>query len=229
MKKQFLAWVILLVFGGIVMSCSSGEDVDKNSVTDIDGNVYPTINLGKQTWMSKNLEVSHYRNGDPIPEVQDWEEWKNLTTGAWCYYEINSEYGPVYGKLYNWYAVNDTRGLIPEGWHVPTDAEWTTLTNYLGGTIVAGGAMKDISLWESPNTGATNSSGFTALPGGCRLNDGSFTSVYENGFWWSTSEKNTTSTSFGIARYISFFGEEIKKDVYIKQSGFSVRCVKIVK
>ncbi len=154
--------------------------------------------IGTQVWKTRNLDVTTYRNGDPIPQVTDPTQWINLTTGAWCYYENNTANGTVYGKLYNWYAVNDSRGLAPTGYHVPSDAEWTTLTTFLGGEGVAGGKMKstDTSLWQSPNTSATNESGFTGLPGGCRSDDGAFDDVGDGGDWWSSSENGTASAWF---------------------------------
>ncbi len=145
----------------------------------------PVVSICCQSWMTTNLDVDHYRNGDPIPHVTDPTEWKNLTTGAYCYYANDSaKYAAVYGKLYNWYVVNDPRGLAPEGWHVPTDFEWTTLTDCLGGVSVAGGPMKETgtSHWILPNEGATNESGFTGLPGGVRSSqDGSFFDLGDNG------------------------------------------------
>src|SRR5205085_6409714 len=134
------------------------------------------------------LSVSTYLNGDTIPSITDPTIWASLTTGAYCYYNNDSTtYAATYGKLYNWYAVNDPRGLAPLGWHIPSDAEWTTLENCLGGSSVAGGAMKEtgITYWLSPNTSATNSSGFTGLPGGYRNpSDGSFYLISSNGIWW---------------------------------------------
>ena len=151
------------------------------------------ITIGNQNWAPKNLDVVTYRNGDPIPEVQAASTWSNLTTGAWCYYENNTANGTTYGKLYNWYAVNDLRGLAPNGYHIPTDAEWTTLTSYLGGTVTAGGKMKEAgtSHWLSPNTNATNSSGFAGLPGGSRFYSGDFDGIGASGYWWSSSEGYT--------------------------------------
>src|ERR1035437_1728963 len=143
-----------------------------------------------QVWMLKNLDVSTYRNGDWIPEVTDPGAWSALTTGAWCWYNNDPTMGVIYGKLYNWYAVNDPRGLAPTGWHVPSDAEWWTLSTCLGGAAVAGGAMKETGTthWTSPNTGATNSSGFTGLPEGLRTDGGPFYDVGSYGGWWSSTE-----------------------------------------
>jgi uncharacterized protein (TIGR02145 family) len=175
--------------------------------------------------MQQNLNVSHYNNGDLIPEVTDPSVWINLSTGAWCYYENRSSNGTVYGKLYNWFAINDARGLAPEGWHVPADSEWTILTDYLGGGSVAGDKMKEAgtSHWTSVtgNTG-TNSSGFTALPGGYRSDyDGTFLILGQNAFWWSTTQ--TTSGIYAWNRYIQ---DEILGSAKYKINGFSVRCIK---
>jgi len=197
------------------------------NITDFEGNVYPSITIGTQCWTQKNLNVSKYRNGDNIPQVQDPTEWTALTTGAWCYYENNTANGTVYGKLYNWYAVNDQRGLAPIGYHVPSDSEWTTLTDFLGGENEAGGMMKTTSLWTSPNTGATNSSDFSGLPGGARdYYIGSFNFIGDNGFWWSSSatENLTTNAWFRFLSYNSV-GTYKSKNVKLKQVGFSVRCI----
>lgn len=154
-------------------------------------NVIPFVTICTQDWMTQNLAVSTYRNGDPIPEVTDPTQWASLTTGAWCYYNNNSTTGATYGKLYNWYAVNDPRGLAPLGWHVPTEAEWNILETCLDGAIEAGGKMKTMgtSHWAVPNVGATNSSGFSGLPGGFRTgDDGTFTSISTIAVWWSSTE-----------------------------------------
>jgi len=174
--------------------------------------------------MNKNLDVSTYRNGDPIPEVTDTAQWANLTTGAWCYYNNDPANGPIYGKLYNWYAVNDPRGLAPLGWHIPTDAEWTILSNCLGGESVAGGKMKSTIGWNSPNTGATNSSGFAGLPGGYCGGDGKFYKVGLNGVWWSSSELDITYASH---RFLYYLNASVGiYDDGVKSSGFSIRCIK---
>jgi uncharacterized protein (TIGR02145 family) len=184
-----------------------------------------TIIIGTQTWSLKNLDIATYRNGDPIPEVQDKTAWANLTTGAWCYYENITANGTTYGKLYNWYAVNDTRGLAPNSYHIPTDAEWTLLTDYLGGVSIAGGKMKETatSHWLSPNTNATNSSGFTGLPGGYRSSNGSFSNVGAYGYWWSSSELSTFNAWY---RSLSNNNGNVYRNEANKRNGFSVRCIK---
>ena len=135
-----------------------------------------TVTIGTQVWTSKNLDVATYRNGDVIPQVQDENAWANLTTGAWCYYNNDASNGTKYGKLYNWYAVNDPRGLAPKGYHIPTDEEWTKLSDYLGGESEAGTKMKSTSGWYNNGNG-TNSSGFSGLPGGSRHDNGSLFSI----------------------------------------------------
>ena len=186
----------------------------------------PSITICNQVWMQKNLDVSTYRNGDPIPQVTDASLWANLTTGAWCWYNNDSAtYGATYGKLYNWYAVNDTRGLAPQGWHVPSDAEWSTLSTCLGGDAVAGGKMKEAGTahWGSPNAGADNSSGFAGLPGGYRDYDGTFLNVGNLGVWWSSTEASTT---FAWYRYLYYYSGIINRNSASKQDGFSVRCLR---
>ena len=184
---------------------------------------YPTVTIGGQVWMQKNLNVCKYRNGDDIPQVQDPIAWDNLTTGAWCYYENNIANGTVYGKLYNWYAVNDPRGLAPAGYHVPSDAEWTTLTTFLGGESVAGGKMKATTLWLVPNTGATNSSGFTGLPGGYRNFFGPFYYIGYYGYWWSSTEDYTSNVWY---RLLDCSASSVARSLGNKDGGFSVRCVR---
>ena len=197
--------------------------------------IYPSCEGGEvqiclQTWMCKNLDVEYYRNGDPIPEVTDPSQWANLKTGAWCYIVNDPAYGKIYGKLYNWYAVNDPRGLAPDGWHIPTDAEWTELTNCLGGSSVAGGKLKCIGtkedgngLWRSPNTGATNESGFSALPGGYCNKLGFFNDIGLLGLCWSATEHNDPHAWI---RYLYYGNTILSRGVTEKVRGLSVRCVK---
>jgi len=185
----------------------------------------PTIVIGTQQWMRENLDVLTYRNGDIISQVTNTTAWAALTTGAWCYYNNDVANGAIYGKLYNWYAVNDSRGLAPTGWHVASDAEWTTLSTLLGGESVAGGKMKTtgITRWITPNTGATNESGFAGLPGGYRYYDGTFLNVGNNGVWWSSTESNTT---LAWARVLYYDAGNIFRSNTIKKGGFSVRCLR---
>ncbi len=198
-------------------------------VTDINGNTYPLIVICNQTWTKTNLNVTKYRNGDVIPQVTNTTQWATLTTGAWCYYNNTSSNGTTYGKLYNWYAVNDLRGLAPAGYHIPTDGEWTTLTTCLGGESVGGGAMKESGTihWVSPNTGATNSSGFSGLPGGSRGSDGTyptnFPTIGGHGNWWSSSQN---STSFAKSRGLNYNLGSTSNCNCSKNFGFSVRCIK---
>jgi uncharacterized protein (TIGR02145 family) len=193
------------------------------TVTDIDGNTYNTVQIGNQVWMSENLKTSRYRNGGLIPNVTDGTAWSNSTTGAWSYYNNDVSNNAIYGKSYNWYTtLGDT--LCPTGWGVPTDAEWTTLTTYLGGESVAGGKMKSVgtTYWNDPNTGATNESGFSALPGGFRLNFG-FYNIRNNAFFWSATEY---SSNDAWPRYLNYFNGSVTRSNYGKSVGGSVRCLR---
>jgi len=187
---------------------------------------YPSVLIGAQYWMEKNLDVTTYNNGDVIPYVPDATAWGNLTSGAWCYY--NNDPSSGYGKLYNWYAAADVRGLCPAGWHVPTDAEWAALETSLGGASIAGGKLKvaGVSRWASPNIGATNSSYFSALPGGLRQSSGTtFGSLGNVGYWWSATQSGVSVTS-GWSRSLYFDAADISGNEYSKKSGFSVRCLR---
>ena len=181
------------------------------------------VKIGTQLWTLKNLDVVTYRTGDVVPQVTDKDQWANLTTGAWCYYNNDANNNSFHGKLYNWYAVNDSRGLAPEGWHIPSKDEWTTLVTFLGGDVAAGGKMKATTLWISPNTGATNESGFTALPGGYRKDYGDFGFIGTNGYWWFSKEHDTGTA---VERSLSFEYTDCNMYYYDKRNGMSVRCVK---
>lgn len=198
----------------------------EETVTDIDGHEYSTVTICDQVWMAENLKVTHYRNGDPIPKATDGTEWSTLTTGAYCNYNNDDGNADIYGSLYNWHAVNDFRGLAPEGWHVPSDAEWQTLIDCLGGSAIAGGKMKEIGTehWAGPNEGSTNESGFTALPGGFRLHPSDY--FYGLTYWadfWSFTEYDTEKAYY---RAIFCNSLNVSRDCYTKQHGFSIRCVK---
>ena len=196
----------------------------------------PNITNGTQYWQNTNLNVANYSDGTVIPQITDPTQWANLTTGAWCYYNNDATNGATYGKLYNWYAVagiwneasktdaSQRKKLAPTGYHVPTDGEWTTLTDYLGGAGVAGVKMKATTLWwNSPNTDATNTSGFTGLPGGYRNDDGTFVGIGDVGYWWSSSE-STTTNAWG--RTLGYYSGSATSYFYSKPYGFSVRCLR---
>jgi uncharacterized protein (TIGR02145 family) len=197
--------------------------------------VLPSVTIGTQVWTNQNLSVARYRNGDIIPQVTDATQWGNLTTGAWCWYNNDSAtYAATYGRLYNWYAVNDARGLAPQGYHIPSDGEWNKLVKYLDAgadttcvncnqSTIAGGAMKSTTGWNAPNTGATNSSGFAGLPGGYRDDDGAFYYVGGYGDWWSSTEDDTTNAWYRILGYSS---SVVNRGSNTKRLGFSVRCVR---
>ena len=199
------------------------------TVTDIDGNVYSSVQVGNQCWAQSNLKVSKYRNGDTIPIGLSISAWQNTTSGAYAIYNNDPMNDGLYGKLYNHFAVTDSRGLCPTGWHVPSDAEWTTLENHLGGLSVAGGKMKRTAMqptpggWHTPNTGATNSSGFTALPGGLRDDSGVFNSRHSYGCWWSSS---VSSGSLAWSRLLSYGDNPIFRYNDNRSFGFSVRCIR---
>ena len=210
------------------------------SATDINGNTYPSVNIGSQTWMQKNLNVSKYKNGVVIPQVTDAAQWAALTTGAWCWYNNDSaNYAATYGKLYNWYAVNDSNGLAPDGWHVPTNSEWNKLIRNIDGTAdtvclncnqssTAGGALKETGTahWTSPNTGASNATGFLGLPGGGRNQLGSFYQINQNGIWWSFTPL-VSPTVPSATYYIDYNSTKsyIGGNDY-KWQGFSVRALR---
>lgn len=216
-------FTIFIAAISLLISCS--KDNNTNPTTNPTNN-FDTVTIGTQVWMMKNLDVDHYRNGDPIPQVTDGTLWSSLTTGAWCYYNNSDSLGAIYGKLYNWYAVNDSRGLAPAGWHVTSDSDWTVLTTYLGDISVAGGIMKETgtSHWQSPNSGATNSSGFSALPGGYRNFIGIYTTIGYYGVWWSSTEHDKDNADSWYLYYLyTGIYRNYNND---KQTGFSVRCVR---
>jgi uncharacterized protein (TIGR02145 family) len=220
MKNLNLSLITILTF--LFVRCNFNND---NIL--IDGSVVPcdTVKICSQVWMTKNLDVDHYRNGDIIPEIRDSAEWESLTIGAWCYYNNEPEMGKIYGKLYNWYAVNDSRGLAPEGWHIPSEEEWNILQNCLGGTDVAGGEMKAIcsNLWKYSNEGGTNESGFYALPGGYNTDKGISVGIGVFGRWWSSTELDAFTAKYIGLKYNEF---SVYNSYNFKLIGFSVRCIK---
>lgn len=186
---------------------------------------YPSVTICGMKWMDKNLDVTTYRNGDTIAYVTDPVAWAALSTGAWCYSNNDPSTNATYGKLYNWYAVNDPRGLVPAGWHLPSNAEWTTLETCLGGSLVAGGKMKvtGTTTWRSPNNEATNTSGWAGLPGGNRDENGTFVGVGDSGSWWSTTAFNATNAWH---RYLFWNLGQTLSNSSSKRNGFSVRCLR---
>lgn len=215
--------------GGIVTNPGAG--------VTFSGYTYASIVLGNgQEWMSENLRTSTYANGDPIPNVTNDVQWSNLTTGAWAHYDNNSIYENPYGKLYNWYTVDDPRNVCPNGWHVPSESEWNTLIGYLDPSyddldeisLTAGGMMKStgIQYWQSPNQDATNVSGFSGLPGGLRAGTAGaslFVFIGDHGWWWSSTNLAPT---IAYSRLIRSDDGEVTRDVDVLTSGCSVRCLR---
>jgi uncharacterized protein (TIGR02145 family) len=191
-------------------------------VTDIDGNVYHTVTIGTQVWMVENLKTTKYNDGTSIPNITDNEAWAGLTTHGYCWYNNDAVYKNTYGALYNWYSVN-TGKLAPTGWHVPSDAEWIILANYLDGVTIAGSKLKEMGTlhWHTPNTDATNGSGFTALPGGDRSM--AFAGMGDVGHWWSRTYYDETHAWYIGLDYRFAILERLR---YPKQMGFSVRCLR---
>ena len=178
-----------------------------------------------QIWTLTNLDVSKFRNGEAIPQAKTSEVWESAGENrqpVWCYYENSTNYGSTYGKLYNWYAVNDSRGLAPTGYHIPSYDEWTILINYLGGESVAGTKMKSTSGWQNNGNG-NNSSGFAGLPGGYRNVYGTFSRIEFDCYWWSSSETNGALASCVT---LSNSYDEVYGSSFPKTYGFSVRCIK---
>ncbi|MEI6822948.1 MAG: fibrobacter succinogenes major paralogous domain-containing protein [Bacteroidota bacterium] len=199
--------------------------LDPSKVYDIDMNKYDTVHIGTQVWIEQNLKTTHYRNGDSIPNVTDNTAWATLLTGAYCNYNNDTNITFTYGRLYNFYTIADSRNLCPIGWHVPSDAEWTSLTTYLGGLSVAGGKLKEAGTlhWYSPNTSATNETGFTAIPIGDRYYTGLYNDFSFVVCWWSSTMSSTTNALNRGIRYDSSNVYSVSNNM---GCGFSVRCLK---
>lgn len=209
-------------------SANFNPDITYGTIVDIDGNTYRTVTIGNQEWMAENLRTTRYRNGEPIALVTSNSEWAALTSAAYSSYENQEDIDALAtnGLLYNWFAVSDNQNIAPEGWHVATQSDWETLIDHLGSAAIAGGKMKESgnSHWNSPNSGAVNSSGLTALPSGRReFVDGSFINSGYNGFWWTSSAYNPDYSWYYQLNYDT---ENIIAANFHKQYGFSVRCVK---
>jgi uncharacterized protein (TIGR02145 family) len=223
-NEENLLWEISRQLDRAFIVLSTGGAITTTTTTTISQICTETpVTIGTQTWDKCNLNVSTYRNGDAIPFASNETEWSNYintSTGAWCYYDYNPANELVYGKIYNLHAVRDVRNLAPVGKHIPTTIEWVTLSSFLG--VDAGGKMKQAgtSLWLSPNTGATNLSGFTGLPGGTN-SGGSFFGINENGFWWDST---ITGLVNGVV-YLSHTDANLTPAFSAADGAFSVRCL----
>jgi uncharacterized protein (TIGR02145 family) len=223
MKKVSLIISAAVMILMMVTACEkddTGEETKSNETTN-----FNEVAINNQVWMTENLNVDKFRNGDPILHAVTDEEWKKAGENgepAWCYYDNDPVNGEKYGKLYNWYAVNDPRRLAPEGWKIPSDEDWTTLTDYLGGEEIAGEKMKSTNGWGLEGNG-TNESGFSGLPGGVRADSGTFLTIDYYGYWWSSSEGDTSSA---WSRYLGYDNGDVSSYDYDKELGLSVRCLR---
>jgi uncharacterized protein (TIGR02145 family) len=233
-KKVYISFVVFgLAFIFFIINCEKQND--NLPIKDIDGNIYHTVTIGNQLWMVENLRTTHYRNGDPIPDIKEIDAWSSLNTGAYCDYNNDTTFSNHYGKLYNWYVINDKRNICPKGWHIPTDEEWHILISFLDSaskidnSIVeskrAGGMLKEngISHWCKPNTGATNESGFTGLPGGTRIYNGYYSIVSKFGYYWTSTEDGSDLAWF---RALDYDYPGVLRFEGFKKNGFSIRCIK---
>ena len=233
-KKIFRISLSISIIVLLIIACSEDTAptqsnlpdgaITDSSVTDIEGNVYRTVRIGSQVWMAENLKTTQFNDGQPIPNVTGNSQWENLSTPAYCWYNNDVQNKNIFGGLYNWYAVNTGR-LAPEGWHVPTSEEWTTLINYLGGENIAGGKLKETGTdhWLSPNTGATNETGFSAIGAGVR--DNVFMLILEDNYIWTASQE---SGGYGLPCQVHLKFSHQRAPLYTMQpySGFAVRCIK---
>jgi uncharacterized protein (TIGR02145 family) len=225
MKKIPIIFIIISIVS--IISCrETAVKPDLSNPVDADGNVYNIVTIGSQVWMVENLRTTKFRNGDPIPNITNDTLWGKLSGGAYCNYNNDLSNVETYGRLYNWYAVNDSRKIAPEGWHIASSQEWWTLINYCGGRDSAGSKLKEVGTkhWSSFNTTATNESGFTGLPGGLRT-----TTIYRdigtNGYWWCSDEYPYYPNSANCGWLV--FRNDIAQVSYCGKSyGFSVRCIK---
>jgi uncharacterized protein (TIGR02145 family) len=216
--------VILLILTTMLI-CFFTDSAVFAQVNNTTNSSFETVKIGTQSWMLENLRVSHFRNGDEIPQARTKEEWQKAGEEGkpvWCYYDDDPDNDVTYGKLYNWYAVHDTRGLAPQGWHVPSDAEWTNLSKALGGDLLAGPKMKSTNGWKYDGAG-TNASGFNAFPGGKRSEIGAFSDLDKSGNWWSSTQINA---SMVWIRFLDCRVINVARANFSKNTGLSVRCLK---
>jgi uncharacterized protein (TIGR02145 family) len=225
-----------ILYGNVIPFTTSMDPIQDRYQLNYNGYSYQIVKIGSQDWFAENLRTNLFANGDPIPELTDRLEWFNTKSGAWCHYDNNPQNNEPYGKLYNWYAVEDTRNVCPNGWKVPTDDDWKTLEEHLGmlnqdlnrnssrGQLQnIGGKLKKVNGWRSPNFGAENSASFSAVPSGDRQNYGLFGLLTEATFYWSSTPNNNLSA---WARWIFYNNGSIGRDPYPKTAGFAIRCIK---
>lgn len=229
MKNLFIVLVSAI---SLFCSCKKSDQVEtpstpntsKDTVSDIDGNVYRTVKIGNQVWMAENLRVTRYNNGDSITNPLDDVSWKFSYVGAWSNY-VNAPFlDTVYGKLYNWYVISDPRGIAPKGWRVPSATDWQILIDSLGGKDSAGGKLKEVSLlWQQPNP-ATNESRFSARPGGFREGRyGYFDGMVRYGTFWSSLPVDGGNA---IALNLNYSNTNASLGTALLTSGMSIRCIK---
>lgn len=248
--KKVTAFSLIVLVAIMINACEKEDISPDNKISqpvfnpiktygtmfDQEGNMYKTIMIGTQTWMAENLRTTTYRDGTPIPEVRGIQEWNSSTSGAFCNYgnTVKEDTISIYGRLYNWHAVSDSRNIAPEGWHVPTDTEWSILYDFLGGFELAGGKLKETGTthWLSPNLGADNNAGFTGLPGGTRtgdpfngIGDAQFGAFGESGWWWSSSEGDIDWVAKYVMLHFGFKSASLGGTIY-KENGLSIRCIK---
>ena len=225
MKNLWRYWITISI---IIFFTSCEKEAYLNMVRDADGNGYTMVTIGTQIWMKENLKTAKYNDGSAVQLLTDITKWSDSTNTGYCWYDGDDNNSSPYGALYNWYAVK-TGKLCPKGWHVPSDAEWTTLTEYLGGEKVAGGKLKEAGPmhWSSLSARTNNESGFTALPGGYRNSVGSFDGIRNNGNWWtSTEDSATVSERLVYMRWMNVSYPNVFRDLGGKKNGYSVRCIK---
>jgi uncharacterized protein (TIGR02145 family) len=223
--------ITLLSCGGDKLSSGTEKTSSNEKSNSTNDTQKKSVVIGTQTWMTENLNVDKFKNGDPIPEAKSVEEWTKAGKEgkpAWCYYDNDPKNGEKYGKLYNWYAVNDPRGLAPAGWHIPSNDDWMTLTNTLGGdeTMYAE-KLKSKEGWKAKSNGesgnGSNSSGFSGNPGGMRFADGHFENVETAGYWWSSSEESAEEAGCRILKNV---GGLLDTYNFTKDRGVAARCIK---
>ncbi len=219
---------VLLIMGLSGFGSCTHHPENMGKLEDVDGNRYDTVKIGEQVWMAENLKATHLKDGSPISRVENYDEWANLSLPAYCWYNNDSANRDIYGALYNSYVI-ETGRLCPEGWHVPTDEDWAELESYYHGAMESGASLKatGTEYWKTPNAGASDTDGFSALPGGYRSYTGPFNLVRIAGFWWTSTEQSWYASDPKLLfRSMKYDLEEVVSNTAEKTNGLSVRCVK---